>query len=73
MISSLERRSPGREQNAEHIKCARADFDRKQSGIFIPPEQAAPVEMEPFKQKNVGRGECFHASASPAFLNLVTF
>jgi hypothetical protein len=42
-------------QDAEHIERTRADFDRRQSGIFIPAEQAAPVQTEPLEQENVGR------------------
>jgi hypothetical protein len=60
------------DQHAEHVERARADRHRHENTTFTPPEQAAPVETETPEQENVGRGECVHASASRAFLNLVT-
>jgi hypothetical protein len=61
------------EQHAEYVEGAGADFNWSQSVSFVPPEQAAPVEMGPLKQKNLGRGERSHASGLPAFLKLRTF
>jgi hypothetical protein len=53
------------EQRAEHVERAPADFDRNQSGTFIPPEQAVPVETERLEQENVGREGRFQGVRLP--------
>jgi len=53
------------QQHAEHVERARAGFYGNQSGFFISPEQAAPIETEPIELENPGRGEHCHGLRLP--------
>src|SRR5205807_8407262 len=58
--------SCARDEHAEDVEGARADYDWNEAAVLFRPEQAAPAPVEPdaFEQEDVGRDERVHASAS---------